>query len=224
VNIVLFVIALLGPAAVFLLSQRMLAVQRRDKNTSTDRSLVKIDKQIKVIDELLERAISHLESQVSLNDLFSKQDELQEAKNRVVALEEKQKKIDAQLAKMQEDQAREEAAHNEIKKGKEGFLALAKELRQNKDTLENERATLEREFEQSVVKLTSLSSEISLTDEQQKALDEINQMLNDTKVQLKQQVDVYRQAEKRFENLQKQYSDLEEEFARLVDLELSGKI
>lgn len=208
----------------FFVSQSMLAVQRKNKDTSTETSLNKINKQIKVSDELLEKALSHLETQVSLSELFTKQDELQDAKNRVVTLEEKQVKLEEQLKSMQADQAREEEAHNEIKKGKEGFLALASELRQKRDTLENERATLEREFEQSVVKLSSLSSEVTLTDEQQKALDEINQMLNDTKAQLKSHGDVYKQSEKRYDNLQKQYSDLEEEFAKLVDLELSGKI
>lgn len=174
------------------------------------------------LEKNLEAALNYGESMSPLSDSLAKEEEIQTLLEQLAGEREKLSALDKQVEGLQQTVEQEEAAHNELKKGKEEAVELAHSVAARKDELHAEFARLEGELEQSLAQLSALAGEVSLTAEQQTALNKINTALERGRAQLNTLNEIYTQAETRFLNLEIQYSELEREFTKLVEKELSA--
>ena len=100
---------------------------------------------------------------------------------------------------------------------------MADSVRARKEELKSEYVRLESELENSLSQLSALSSEVTLTSDQQIGIKKIHGALEKTREQLNLLNEIYTQAQSRFLNLEAQYGELEKEFTKLVEKELSGE-
>jgi len=136
--------------------------------------------------------------------------------------ENKLKALENALTKKQEEVNSAETSHNDLKRAKEASEILADEIVAKKSILEAEYQALEEELSQSLNQLEVLSSELNLTPQQQAGITKIENSLANSQKQLKILVHMYQQGSTRFTTLQDQYKDLEKEFTKLVEKELTG--
>lgn len=129
--------------------------------------------------------------------------------------------LETELASTKGFIANKEKLHNEIKKGRADNIKMADELIANKEALLNEMSVLQDQLADSKAQLDSLNEEVELTEAQKSALDEIKASLKATVTQLNELSVVYGQISKSFVTLEGQYQELEKEYRRLIEVELS---
>ena len=202
---------------------RMLLLRRQTDGASAA-EMRDVETKCAEIGNKIDQAVKQLQKMASLDDYLHGESRISELREELAAERQKLEKLDKQVEKMQTSVEAEEAAHNALKKGKDEAVALAADVRTNKERLGTEVHKLEEDLETSLAELNALSSEVGLTVEQQQALDKIGQTLDQSRKQLRSLSDTYNQASTRFTNLEAQFVELEKEYTKLVEKELSGAI
>ncbi|MFN8389572.1 MAG: hypothetical protein U0136_04715 [Bdellovibrionota bacterium] len=186
--------------------------------------MTEIENSIQQLDEHINRSFEYFDQMLPLGDAVQKEQEIAAVRADLAVESKKLADLDAQLTKLQAAVETAEAAHNELKKGKEDSDKLADEVRSKKDQLAAETKAIEGELAQSRAKLDVLSEEVSLTKDQKIALNSVTSSIDASSKQLLALSEVYTVAATRFSNLENQYRELEKEFTKLVEKELSGKL
>ncbi|MCC6933578.1 MAG: hypothetical protein IT292_10030 [Deltaproteobacteria bacterium] len=169
-----------------------------------------------------------------INDLRSRlakmvpNQQYEEIKAKIPQMETQLKTLQNTLAQVERELATQkgiinnkESLHNEIKKGRAESIKLADELIANKEILLNEMSLLQDQLADSKAQLDSLNEEVELTDAQKSALADIKTSLDSTVGQLNELAVAYGQISKSFVTLEGQYKELEKEYRRLIEVELS---
>lgn len=218
-----FIIMSVVGAAIFWGSLILLNKQftRRDTSSSS-KDIADVEEQISAIDSAIEQAFIYCDKMIPLADSKEREDQIVALGAQLAEAQEKLQKLDQQVEKLQATVEEEEAHHNELKKGKEEAALLAHEIREHSQALESECAQLEQQLQNSQAQLTALSTEIKLTNEQTIAMNKINAALEKSHSQLQSLIEIHTLARNRFLNLETQYVELEKEFTKLVEKELSG--
>ncbi len=182
-----------------------------------------INNETKLYDDAIGSAIKVFDQMVSLDEVLA----LQNGRSQLLSeLEIEKQKLSAKEKKLEQAQAavdKQEQRHSELKSGKEGSEELAQQIQQNKVKLETEIERIRAEIEQVKGMVEAYSKEQTDDSKERKAqLDGTLQTLSQMSKQLSDLVETYDLAGQRFVGLQKQYSELEKEYRRLVDRELSG--
>jgi chromosome segregation ATPase len=211
---------LLAFVAVFIVLKKLLGQKSAGGGLQT--SIRNLDSQISAANEGLEQGFAHIKEMVSLDVFQAKEKELAALNKQLNSERLKLEKLDRQVEKLQASVESEEASHNDRKRGKEEAASLADQVRENTQRLASEYSRLEQELNQSLSQLTALNTEVELTNEQKIALDSVYNGVRISRDQLSTLADVHTQAALRFTNLESQYQELEKEFTKLVEKELSG--
>jgi chromosome segregation ATPase len=202
--------------------QKYLAAKQRGAGISSN--IGEVEEKISDTDAAIQNALAHVESMMPLAKLKEREEELEGLNQQLGVEREKLEKLDKQVEKLQKTIEEEESAHNELKKGREEASTLADDVRANKERLASEYQQLESELKQSLSNLEALNTEVDLTADQQIAVDKIQGALESARVQLSTLSEMHSQAATRFTNLEAQYVELEKEFTKLVEKELSGEM
>lgn len=215
------IVFLLAFVAVFFVLKKMLT--QKSAGGGLQASIQNIDSQISAANEAIEQGLAHVKEMVSLDIFQAKEKELAALNKQLNGERLKLEKLDRQVEKLQANVESEEASHNDRKRGKEEAASLADQVRENTQRLASEYSRLEQELNQSLSQLTALNTEVELTNEQKIALDSVCNGVRMSQDQLSTLADVHTQATQRFTNLESQYQELEKEFTKLVEKELSGE-
>lgn len=178
---------------------------------------------VRKLDEEIQAALNYVSPMVPLADAVKREQDIAALRNEMAAESKKLGDLDGQLSKLQTAVEAAEASHNELKKGKEDSESLADEIRARKDDLASEAKRLEGDLVQSRAQLDVLSEEVTLNQQQKSALNSVTSALENASKQLISLNEIYTVASTRFTNLETQYRELEKEFTKLVEKELSGK-
>lgn len=218
--IVCFLVGALATVGIFVMTLRGLAA----KSSGADGSdLQQRETRSTELSSQLDQALQYLAAMVPLGDALEREQQIAGLRQDLSAETKKLQDLEAQLGRMQGLVETAEAAHSELKKGKEDCDTLADDIRSRKEQLISEASKLENEIAQSKAQLSMLSEEVSLTKEQKAALNQITAALDNSQKHVSGLAEVYTVASTRFVNLETQYSELEKEFTKLVEKELSGK-
>jgi chromosome segregation ATPase len=194
----------------------------RKTSASASETVDEVQSQITLIDGALEQALPYVEEMRPLSEAAEREKSIEELAAQLETENAKLAELDKKVESLQADVEVEEASHNELKKGKDDATLLAEELRAGKEALDAEAARLQADLEQSLQQLQNLSGEIEMTAEQQAALNKIGAALESARGQFASVTEIHSQAQTRFFNLEHQYLELEKEFTKLVERELSG--
>lgn len=181
-----------------------------------------IDKSIDELNSAIESALNQFAELISADELDSLDNAKSELDANLKTVQKKLQSLELALQNKQIEVDKAESTHNELKRSKEAAEVLADELKASKSKLDAEHAALEGELNQSLTQLEVLSTELKLNPQAEAGMNKIRNSLINSQTQLKNLVQIYRQGSTRFVNLQTQYRDLEKEFTKLVEKELSG--
>ncbi len=131
--------------------------------------------------------------------------------------------LEGKLNQIQEKVTSEEENHSNLKKGRAEAIDLANSIREKKGQLEKEQKKLVEDLGDSKNKLENLSTEVSLSPDQEIGLNLIKATIKSTHEQFTALSQTYKQSSTRFASLHSQYADLEGEFTKLVEKDLSGE-
>ena len=191
------------------------------KEVGKERDVFKAE--IAKFDDAIEVALSSLSGMSPLSDVR----ELEEKRKKIAADFDVERgkvtKLEGDLAALQKKVDKQEARHNELKKGKEDADRIADDIRANQEKLLAESKKLESELGQSKAQMSALVSSLPLDADQRAAIKEITDAVEKLGEQLKTLMEVNEVTSGRFLALQTQYSELEKEYRKLVDKELSGE-
>ena len=176
------------------------------------------------VESAIQRAVAAIEDMVPLEQLLELEKKKKRANVELKSERERLGRMENSLGDMQRSVDGQEARHNELKQGKEECQRIADDLRANNAERQAEYKRLESQLEVSIAQMDTLADEVDMTAEQRAAMAELNNSLENSSQQLKNLAETYEQASARFLNLQNQYDELEKEFRKLVDKELSGEL
>lgn len=177
--------------------------------------------EIQLFDSATEKALVQLEGMVSLDEKIKLEQESDTIQKSVETERGKVNKIQKDLQLLQERVDQQEAKHSELKRGKEESDVLAKSLRDNRQKFVEEALSLAEACDLVLSNFSSVASKLSKESVQEiQGLEETFRM---SSVQLKEFSEYYSRAANRFINLEKQYSELEREFRKLLDKALIGE-
>ncbi len=218
--IVSFLIGASAIAGIFVLTLKSLAAKAEGGGGS---DLEQREERSSRLSENIEQALAYLGAMVPLADAVEREQQIAGLRQDLAGETKKLQDLEAQLGRLQGMVETAEQGHSELKKGKEDCDTLADEIRTRKDQLNSEASRLESEIAQSRAQLSMLSEEVTLTKEQKAALNSITAALDHSQKQVTALAEIWTVASNRFVNLETQYSELEKEFTKLVEKELSGK-
>ncbi len=189
------------------------------KESAQDTTSLRSD--ITELDTAIDTAATILEDMVSLDDKVTLEKEKTDFQTNIEEQRAKTEALQIKLEESQKNVAAAEAKLDELKRGKEESFTLAAEIRSNSEQLEAERSKLEAELNNSKTQMKELQSELELTAAQVAALDEIYSTIDDVGQNMTNLSQSHQLATDRFLNLQTQYEELEKEYAKLIEKELS---
>lgn len=176
-----------------------------------------------VYDSTLERCIDYAKGLLPALDLANAENAEKRSLGEMNQVKEELQKFEGELGVKQVEVDKQEAANQELKKGREESALMADEIRSHQEELKLEAERLKKQFEDSKGHLDHLAGGIELTAEQEEALASVQKSVADASEQLEDFSRAYEVATSRFLNLERQYTDLEKEYRKLVDQELSSE-
>jgi len=182
-----------------------------------------VREQIRTLEGAIERSLSYVSPMAPLGEVKELEGQRGVILQQFEVEQGKVKNLEGDLQVLQKKVDKQEARHNELKKGKEDADRIADEIRTNQETLLLQTKRLESELDQSKAQLTAFSSNSALTADQKAGMAEIQATVEKLLVQLQALREVNEDTTGRFLALQTQYSDLEKEYRKLIDRELSGE-
>lgn len=148
----------------------------------------------------------------------------EQAEEFVLALEgQKQliKDLEARLEKAQKDIEVKESEQQEMKSAKEEDEKKLSEITAAYDTYSSQSVSLEHELAASLKNLDTMMVEVPMTADQKAVFQELSTALTTASARLRDLLVDYQSVYERLEGLKSQHSDLEEEYTKLVEQQLS---
>ncbi|HMO16727.1 MAG TPA: hypothetical protein PKA63_02630 [Oligoflexia bacterium] len=193
----------------------------REEVSDASERLKEIDSKLASLDPIVEKAVEYAENLDPLSLAIERRNRESELKDGLSKELAKLADLEKKLANLQKQVEVAEESHNELKRGKEESESLAKLIKERKKELENENENIKTEIEKYLAQITSLATTKKLSSDQNAGTKIIFNSLTNASKQLETLSSSYNQASTRFLNLQTQFSDLEKEFTKLVEKELT---
>jgi len=130
--------------------------------------------------------------------------------------------LELKLAGAQTDVVNREAAHQELKTVKREDEVVLQEVVSNYHDISTESVSLERRLADSLKSIDKMTAEVALTADQRAVFEALSNALTTASTQLRDVIVAYQNVYERLAALQGQYSDLENEYIKLVELQLSA--
>lgn len=143
----------------------------------------------------------------------------------VKALQEQRDKLhetEARLAKAQQEVINRELSQQEIKTARQEDEKKLVEVMANYQDFSSQSVALEHKLAQTLRNLDSMIAENPMSADQRALFQELSNALTNASAQLRDVIVDYQSVYERLEALRSQYSDLEKEYTKLVDLQLGS--
>lgn len=199
----------------------LVKVASKEITSDAGEKLTVVEHRIAELDEVFDKAVGYTESLEPLSLAIERRNREQELKDNLNKELAKLAELEKRLATLQKQVEVAEESHNELKRGKEASAEVAKVIKERKKELELENDNIKKEVENSLDQISKLSTKKKLTPDQNAGTKIIFNSTTNASKQLDTLANSYSQASTRFLNLQNQFTDLEKEFTKLVEKELS---
>ena len=218
VFVVFLLFGLLSSGAVYFFIRKL--TKKSHESTGSDMSAS--EGRITELDVVMEKALKHVETMVPLADARAIEGKIAETMKQYGIEHAKLEILEKSLAKAQKGVDTEEAHYNELKRGKDDAEQLSEKIRADSEKVEGESKRIENEMKAYKEQILALGAEPDVTADQKKSVESIGTSLGESTSRLKTLIESYTVASQRFVNLQSQYTELEKEYRKLVEKELSS--
>jgi chromosome segregation ATPase len=130
--------------------------------------------------------------------------------------------IEQKLTSAHADVIAREAAHQEMKAEKRDDEVALQSVMSNYSDISTESVSLERRLAESLKTIDKMSAEISMTEDQRAVFEALSTALTNASAQLRDVIVAHQNVYERLEALRSQYTDLEAEYIKLVELQLES--
>ena len=130
--------------------------------------------------------------------------------------------IEQKLTTAHADVIAREAAHQEMKAEKHDDEVALQSVMSNYSDISTESVSLERRLAESLRTIDKMSTEISMTEDQRAVFEALSTALTNASAQLRDVIVAHQNVYERLEALRSQYTDLEAEYIKLVELQLES--
>jgi chromosome segregation ATPase len=180
-----------------------------------------INIQITKSDDMIHEDLSYTQGLLPLSDALKRKEQEQNLKNELIKSEKIIFELEKNLSALKSEVDETQNEYNKVKKGKESGDAISENIKTRKNELKNENDSLQKNLLESLNGIESFSKSTRLNQNQEAGVKMIIGNIQDANKHLETLINSYNQSSSRFLNLYEQYSDLEVEFTRLVEQELS---
>jgi chromosome segregation ATPase len=218
-NDLLFIPAILISVALPLAG---LLLGKRLSGGESDEELARLREESRVLETKIIDLLAGEEELVSKEHLAGLQ---RKAKEYRVAVESQRKAridLEQRLTGAHADVIAREAAHQEIKAEKQDDEVALQSVMTNYGDISSESVSLERRLAESLKTIDKMSTEIAMTEDQRAIFEALSSALTNASAQLRDVIMAHQNVYERLEALRSQYTDLEAEYIKLVELQLES--
>jgi chromosome segregation ATPase len=195
---------------------------KRFSGEDSNESIALLREESRILENKIIEALagdSLMASKAQLHALSRKTKEFQsalESQRQIrIELEEKLKTIHA-------DVITRESAHQQMKSAKHEDEVALQSVVSNYHDISSESVSLERRLAESLKTIDKMTSEVALTEDQKAVFEALSNALTSGSTQLRDVIVAHQNVYERLEALRAQYTDLEGEYIKLVELQLEA--
>ncbi len=130
--------------------------------------------------------------------------------------------LEAKLASAHEDVLARESAHRDMKAEKQDDEVSLQSLLTRYNDISSESVSLEHRLAESLKTIDKMTTEIAMSEDQRAVFDALTSALTNASAQLRDVIVAHQNVYERLEGLRSQYTDLEAEYIKLVELQLEA--
>lgn len=130
--------------------------------------------------------------------------------------------LDRKLATSHADVIARESAHQDMKTEKQDDEVALQSVLANYSDISSESVSLERRLADSLKTIDKMTTEVAMSEDQKAVFDALANALTNASAQLRDVIIAHQNVYERLEALRAQYTDLEAEYIKLVELQLEA--
>lgn len=195
---------------------------RREGHGLSDEEMANLREQARDIETKLVETLSENHKFASKGQIASLSRQTENFRTTIAEQKAILETISERLTKARADVEVREQEQQEIRAMKEADESAMAQVVANYDQFSTESVTLEHKLADSLRTLDAMTSELKMTPDQRVVFQELSNALTATSAQLRDVIVDYQNAHERLENLRSQYQDLENEYTKLVEQQLSS--
>lgn len=188
----------------------------------SDEELAQLREESRVIETKIIDLLSGEQDLVSKDQLAALQRKSAEYKAAVESQRRERLELEQKLTSAHADVIAREAAHQEIKASKQDDEVALQSVMANYNDISTESVSLERRLAESLKTIDKMSTEIAMTEDQRAVFEALSSSLTNASAQLRDVIVAHQSVYERLETLRSQYTDLESEYIKLVELQLEA--
>ncbi len=199
-----------------------LLLGKRLSEGESDEELAQLREESRVLETKIIDLLSGEQDLVSKDQLAALQRKSAEYKTAVESQRRDRLELEQKLTSAHADVIAREAAHQEIKASKQDDEVALQSVMANYNDISTESVSLERRLAESLKTIDKMSTEIAMTEDQRAVFEALSSSLTNASAQLRDVIVAHQSVYERLETLRSQYTDLEAEYIKLVELQLEA--
>ena len=199
-----------------------LLLAKRLSGGESDEELAQLREESRVLETKIIDLLSGEQDLVSKDQLAALQRKSAEYKAAVESQRRDRLELEQKLTSAHADVIAREAAHQEIKASKQDDEVALQSVMANYNDISTESVSLERRLAESLKTIDKMSTEIAMTEDQRAVFEALSSSLTNASAQLRDVIVAHQSVYERLETLRSQYTDLESEYIKLVELQLEA--
>jgi len=203
------------PLAGLLLGKRLSAGE-------SDEEVASLREESRTLETKIIDLLAGEEELVSKEQLFSLHQKAKEYRTAVESQRKSRLELEQRLTSAHADVIARESAHQEMKAEKQDDEVALQSVMSNYSDISTESVSLERRLAESLKTIDKMSTEIAMTEDQRAVFEALSNALTNASAQLRDVIVAHQNVYERLEALRSQYTDLEAEYIKLVELQLES--
>lgn len=199
-----------------------LLLGKRLSGGDSDEEISRIREEARVLETKIIDLLAGEEEMISKEQLATIQRKATEYRSAVESQRKARIELEQKLTSAHADVIAREAAHQEMKAEKQDDEVALQSVMSNYSDISTESVSLERRLAESLKTIDKMSTEISMTEDQRAVFEALSSALTNASAQLRDVIVAHQNVYERLEALRSQYTDLEAEYIKLVELQLES--
>jgi hypothetical protein len=199
-----------------------LLLGKRLSGGDSDEEVARLREESRTLETKIIDLLAGEEELVSKKQLASLQRKAKEYRTAVESQRKSRLEIEQKLTSAHADVISREAAHQEMKAEKQEDEVALQSVMSNYSDISTESVSLERRLADSLKTIDKMSTEIAMTEDQRAVFEALSNALTNASAQLRDVIVAHQNVYERLEALRSQYTDLEAEYIKLVELQLES--
>jgi chromosome segregation ATPase len=195
---------------------------KRFSGGDSDEEVAQLREESRILETRIIDLLTGEEELVSKEQLVSLQRRANEYRAAVESQRKARLELEQKLTTAHADVITRESAHQEMKASKQDDEVTLQSVMANYSDISNESVSLERRLAESLKTIDKMSTEIAMTEDQRAVFEALSTALTNASAQLRDVIVAHQNVYERLEALRSQYTDLEAEYIKLVELQLEA--